>query len=202
MVNKMAIKTILTLDVIADLLERHGEFVRFTSKVYGEDSSEVEAYIFANWNNVPSYLQSWLEKRGFVLLWDDEYVFDYSQDTAYRCIPTHYGWTPDYICNDWTNGEVIGRDDLIDIADEYIDECLLNDPTQANQLLGDDVLEKHGFVRLETGENGFHAHQTDDPSMMLKEAQTTHPNADFVFSIDRTGQFDVHFSLWMRENNS
>lgn len=178
------------------ILEKY-DHPSFAESVYGEPPCE--GVFLCNWNNVPQHITNWLEKRGFECLWNDEYLHDYENNRVFRCEATHYGWMPQFICNDWTNYEVIGEDDLQDIADEYINEYLLNDPKVADHLLEHAKIRENGFEPLIRGENGLHAYQTDDPEKMMESAKEQYPNADFIFVIDSVGQFDTHFSLWKRE---
>jgi len=84
-----------------------------------------------------------------------------------------------------------------DEVDTYI-EYLLDDARRADTF--DVDWTKHGFRKLndDAFESGFHPGQTDNPAKILKAAQAEHPDHEFLFSIDSTGQFDINFSLWAR----
>ena len=69
----------------------------FASK-YGEPGYQdpEKGILLANWNNVPSNMQKWLENAGYSLEWSDEWTVDYNNDKAYRTSPDSYSWEPQW----------------------------------------------------------------------------------------------------------
>ena len=170
---------------------------------YGEPGYDAPEHgiIFANWNHVSKSVYSWLENHGYALEWSDEWIISHETGKAYRSSPDSYGWKRSYFITE--DGDVIGADE-IENGDEigtYI-AYLLDDANRADTF--DVDWTKHGFRKLneDAFESGFHPGQTDNPAKILKAAQAEHPDHEFLFSIDLTGQFDINFSLWARPTDS
>jgi hypothetical protein len=166
---------------------------------YGEPGyhSPDNGVMLGNWNDVPQYIKNGLERRGFSLEWYDGWTINHDTNKAYRTTPSHYGWKPYFIQNDWTNGEIIGGDEIEnneDLQAAYIEEYLLNNERAAS--LFNINLEKRGFTKVKPHfESGLHEGQNDDPSAIAEQ----YKDVDFVLTIDELGQFDTRFSIWTRE---
>jgi len=183
---------------INDILEKHGAYPEWCAE-YGEPGYDTPEHgiWFANWNNVPRFVGDWLESHGYATEWSDEWIISYETNKAYRSSPDSYGWKQSYVMLD--GDFIIGRDEVEsgDQIDAYID-YLLDNPKRADTF--DVDWTKYGFIKLnDEYESGFHPGQTDDPKAILKEAREQYPNGEFIFSIDDVGQFDMNFSLWMRD---
>lgn len=185
-----------------ELCERHvrSNYVRACAE-YGEPGYDQPArgILFADWNDCPQWLQNGLERRGFALEWEDEWVEADETSKAYRTSPTSYGWTPYYVIRN--DCEIIGGDEIENDSDMqawYVDEYLLNNSRHANIFRGVS-LEKHGFAKFNgTYETGFHPGQNDEPKAVLAHIRREMPNHDVVFSIDSCGQFDTMWTAWTR----
>src|SRR5207244_4863009 len=189
---------IISEQAIEALLQKRCGEVDWCS-TYGEPgySDPERGIIFANWNHVSRPVQDWLEHHGYALEWSDEWIISHETSTAYRSSPDSHGWRPSYFMTE--DGDIIGADEVRngDEIDTYV-AYLLDDANRADTF-GIDWTE-HGFRKLndQAYESGFHPGQTDDPRKLLKAAQAEHPNHEFLFSIDGSGQFDIDFSLWAR----
>jgi hypothetical protein len=185
-------------DRIVERNVRNGYF-RFASS-YGERgyNQPKNGIYFADWNDAPTWLIPALERRGYAIEWEDEWIENDDTGKAYRSSPDSYSWTPYYIMTD--DGDVIGGDEIeenIDGArDWYVNEYLLNNPARAN-LFSIDLTEL-GFTKVEREfASGWHPGQDDDPRKTF-ETLGSGVDCDIVFSIDGQGQFDTHWSAWTR----
>lgn len=173
---------------------------------YGEPgyTDPARGVLLANWNNVPDHVQRALERRGFELEWSDEWIIDHDSSKVYRTQPDCYSWTPSFILNDWTNGEVIPHDSIREDASlraDYIENLLLNDSSHCD-VIGLDFTQD-GFTKWdESFETGFHPGQTDSPDKVLARIQEARPDVDVIFQLDGKGQFDVHWSAWIRPRDA
>ena len=184
------------------LVEKHARHVDYAPE-YGEPgyTNPERGILFANWNDVPRYIGDALERRGFELEWSDEWLISYETGKAYRSSPDSHGWTPYYVMRD--NGDIIGGDEieLGDESDWYVNQYLLNNPRHCNVFRKLD-LAAHGFKQaIADCETGFHPGQTDSPKEMFARAQKEYPAHDVVFSLDSQGQFDTHWSVWVRPHS-
>ena len=170
---------------------------------YGEPgySNPEKSILLANWNNVSDRVQDYLEEAGFSLEWSDEWIIDYSSGKAYRCVPDSYDWKPAYIQNDWTNGEIIGIDEIendIELMDEYINEYLLNNSYAVSQCDIENRLVELGYTKLdESFENGFHPGQTNEPEKILN--YWNDKGYDLVFSGYESSQFYISFEAYVKK---
>lgn len=141
------------------------------------------------------------DKLPFVCEWgfSDEYTPCHECDKVIRIQPTSYNWLPDYclgdgyiVCNDCFNENE-------DVQEEYVDD-LINNHSKANTLLSREQLEKIGFKRVDADyESGLHSGMASDhPEEILRAIKEEDGNAEYVFSIDATGQFQTEFSLYKR----
>jgi len=197
----------IDLSIAMELVQRNGSEWCDCALGYGEPgySDPESGIIFADWNRVPRHIQEGLERRGFALEWCGEWLIDYEGGSkAYRSSPTHCGWTPSYILNDWTNGEIIPHSAILgdaSLREEYIDDYLVNNPSAAAFAALD--LEAEGFVKFNgTFESGFHPGQTDDPVKITEQIRMLSPDAEIVFQIADIGQFDISFLAYWRNPRS
>lgn len=165
---------------------------------YGEPGYQdpEKGILLANWNNVPSNMQKWLENAGYSLEWSDEWTIDYNNDKAYRSSPDSYGWECQFIMGD---GEYIFPDDG---ADAIIDACCMTDWNQPARCVPSwitvDELLAEGYELLETGlESGWFPGQDADPAKIAKGA-FVHENAErVVFRKTENSQFYCRFECWV-----
>lgn len=197
----------LTLAKAMELCERHVRHKQVDCALsYGEPgypSTPLDArsgILFADWNDCPKWLTEGLERRGFALEWSDEWVISHENNSkAYRTSPTSYGWRPYFVMSE-DGGDIVGGDEIEsgNQAEWYVEKYLFNDPTHCNVFRGLD-LAKHGFKQFNgVFESGWHLGQDDDPKKVFARIQEEMPGHDVVFSLESTGQFDMHWTAWVR----
>jgi hypothetical protein len=164
--------------------------------------------ICANWNKKKlSKILNWGEKyfEGEVEFgWDDEWIACGECYKAVRTIPTHYGWTPSYM---WAGEcDIICHNHYEDYAEDII-EYYKNETNKAVNLDFYPILKKNGFVcyspdeYCQKFETGWHRGQDDDPDKVAKDIEENLPGYDYIFKIDSVGQFDVHWSVFLRKGD-
>jgi hypothetical protein len=138
-----------------------------------------------------------LEKLGIQWGFDDEYEECGECNHVIRTSPTNYGWRPDF----WrspSDGIICGACVRKD-PEEYLD-WLVNDPTRINVLIPAKELEDWGFRHLpEHYESGWHAGQDANPQQIFETLRQEHPTAEIIFHWEDAGQFDLHFSVYIRD---
>ena len=171
---------------------------------YGADDTLI---VFANWNDERlAPLADVIEATdGAELEWSDEWV---RCDDCYRALRTSgdsYGWRmfgawvddcsivcADCLCSDMDSSLEQYHND----ADKAVTWCNARDMAAAGwtQYAADDPREY---------ETGWHPGQTDDPHHVFETIrEELGSDVDVVFLIDSTGQFDVSWSAWTREEQS
>lgn len=178
----------------------------------GYDAPE-NGVLFANWNAETRYNETThkfetvddtmsriakvAETAGYETEWYDEWSTCGDCGLAVRTSPDSYSWQPSYVVLNECELLCKGCVEPDDIIEEY-----LNNPRKAISADLDINLEDHGFeLYSDQFENGWHPGQNDQPENIIADlkADGQLDNRDFVFQIDSTGQFDVGFSLWLRE---
>lgn len=176
---------------------------------YGE-TIESEKIIIANWNKIsdkyPNFDVWSSDTFGNDIVWgyDDEY---YQCNHCYKYIPiypSYYGDTQEYV---WLGDcEVLCPDCAFEFPSDLIEEYT-NQTNKAFPNWGVDVLKEDGFICLDSEdtencaifENGFYPGQNDNPVDIIAKFGDTIYKYDYVFVINSAGQFDVQFSLWLKE---
>ena len=71
-------------------------------RYYGEPGYDTEcvAILFCDWNDVPCRIIEYLEKAGYEIEWEGEWIIDDETDKAYRCQPDSLWWKPSYTISD------------------------------------------------------------------------------------------------------
>jgi hypothetical protein len=143
----------------------------------------------------PKRFSAIAEYAGFECEWSDEWSTCSDCGKAIRTQPDSYGWTPAYVL--LHDCEEVCRA-CLDEAD-YVESELLND-CHTSDRLGINLADL-GFSKwnAEEYEAGLHPGQTDDPCEIVKLLP---PNVDYVFQIDDTRQFDISFSVWIRNQET
>lgn len=190
---------------------------------YGGDDTIV---VLGNWNNkrwinshligpqlpltddesLPSRLAEMLDEiDGVEIEWLDEWISCSECYRAVRTEPDSYSWQPYY---SWVHEcGFVCSDCMMKDPGAYIDDGDWTNSTSnaITWITGrlEDTLEPLGFVHWEPGNpqhyaNGWYPGQTDDPKKILEAILDRHPDAEVVFTIDSVGQFDCHFSAWVR----
>lgn len=151
---------------------------------------------------LPARLGRALERIGVELEWLDEWSRCDDCRKIFRTAPDSYAWRPSYTYL-W-DGYICAKCLVAggEVPEEYHDN-----PDTAVTWTTAAQLEQWGWSRYggdsyDNGryENGFHAGQTDDPNKILPQVKRDHPAATVIFLIDHTGQFDIHFSAWFKDD--
>lgn len=167
---------------------------------YTDPSSGIIAT--GNWNNVSGYenedktierLASVLETLGCELEWSDEWGTCNECCKIIRTSADSWGWTPSYH---------IGCDGLecVDCIDmESYLESIEGDASSLNTLCDP---ESHGYdLVFDKFENGLYRGQNADPEL-IGELMNDAGFSRWLLSVDRVGQFDASFSLWLHKSES
>ncbi len=152
----------------------------------------------ANWNRGDAErIGRILERRYDVATdWSDQVDECCDCGAAVRTEPTGYGWLPGFVRFP-DSGELWCRACALRDVDSYVD-VIGNNPDVADTF-GVDWSE-HGFDLCEDRlESGWHPGQTDDPRKVFTALRR--PGRTVIFRIDRAGQFDVRFSVWVRDDD-
>lgn len=149
--------------------------------------------LLANWNAVCRETQRWLEAAGCELEWCDEWAECAACCRLVRTQSDSYSWKRGYaiLAGDICCADCVGKIPHVYLAD------LRGDAAKALTLDTVDLAE-HGYVRVEREfESGLHPGQDDSPQAIAK--LLVHRGIeDFIFSLDRVGQFEARFGLWVR----
>lgn len=162
----------------------------------GHDHEGVTGIIMANWNDVPKKVQTVLERAGYELEWSDCVSTCSGCCKVIRTEPTHYGWKRQFWVGD---GEILCSKCVADDPESYLDS-LRGNPNAAHTLTSVDLSEKGYIPVWGEFENGFHAGQDDDPKAIAKALEKRGVE-DFIFSLDSVGQFDAHFTVWVKDDS-
>jgi len=143
-------------------------------------------------------LHALMEKKGWQLRFYDEIITD-MDGKAHESQPSSYSWTPTWRILE--SCEVWSKQNALDDIEKYV-EVLMNEDVKNRYDRWDIDFSEHGFTRFDyAAESGFHHGQTDTPESVKEMIEKEHgADCDIVFSIDSTGQFDVHFSAWYRKS--
>lgn len=115
-------------------------------------------------------------------------------DKLIRTSPDSYSFVPDYWLSD-EHGLLCGDCVRDNHALEYA-QTMINEPRQANTILGENELEELGFTLIDKDfENGWYDRH-DSPEEILETALEKHPEGAFLFSISGVSQFATQFELW------
>ena len=148
---------------------------------------------------LPERLSDALGRLGVELLWLDEWLSCDDCQRAFRCQPDSYSWRMQGIITD--SGSILCRDHAIEDLEWLISDDggdFINNHTKAITL--DVDLSSIGFERYNgLFANGWYRDQDDDPKEIAARAER-YGWQERVFTIDNVGQFDVHFLLWVRNN--
>ena len=197
-------------EVVTDII--HG----YASPRYGSADATI---VLGDWNTkryaregdapltkdetMPARLARALERAGAEVEWLDEWT---SCSECYRAIRTEsdsYGWKPEYA---W-----LGDCDIVcsaclleDVAGSIDAGGYVNNPDKAITWTDGATLEREGWTQWAPGdprqyESGWHPGQDDNPREILASILAADGDADVVFLIDETGQFDIRFSAYTRD---
>lgn len=138
------------------------------------------------------------DRLGWGVEWSDEWFTCSGMggcNKAVRSSGDSYGWTASYFMGD---GEIQCVECVLDDP-EGLEEHLTDNPNAADTM-GVDWHARGWRLTRPNFENGWHPGQDDNPAEILKGLNLSKVEA--LFSIDGVGQFDCHFSLYIRPRNS
>lgn len=163
----------------------------------GDSDQDYKGAIVADWWNYPTEWKHLLDSSGYAMYFPDEVIIC-GQGKVWETNPTHYGWEPKFMVS--IGGEIITTDDAPSL---WIEECILTDHMQEMvalpSFITQDEIESEGFVKFnkeQPFENGWHTGQDDDPKKITQKLLEDY--SEVLFQIDRVGQFDVQFDVWVR----
>lgn len=97
----------------------------------------------------------------------------------------HYGWCEQF-CAD-------AIEKLEDVHSAYI-EYLTNNPKSCN-LLGEEFLQKHGFVKMETHDVGMYGYEDGVTPKMALSKYAEH-GENVIFNLDSKNPYSTKYSVW------
>lgn len=143
------------------------------------------------------------EIDGVEIEWLDEWYSCSECNRVVRSQPNGYSWQPYYamlnecepVCADCLMKDVDGSIEAGDWINNSSNALTWIDGIQLERLTD--------FVKWEPGNehdyaNGWYDGQDDDPRKILEGILDRHPGAEVVLLIDSVGQFDCHFSAYVR----
>ena len=135
--------------------------------------------------------------------WSDEWTGCSDCGKAIRIIANSYDWEPSYL---WTSDCSIACQECYEDSIEDIIETYKNDTNKAVTSDFYQYMEAAGFVcyspdeYCQRFETGFYPGQNDSPQDVASDIKTNLPNYDYIFKIDSVGQFDVQWSVFLKES--
>lgn len=161
---------------------------------------------FGNWNDIsrwnedegkfekiddtPSRVADLLEKNGYELEWNDEWISCDECGGAVRTSGDCWDWTPYYYQND---------------DGTFCVNCIKKDPSYyLEEIEGtckcdtlDIDLEENGYQKIDIDfENGLYGGQCADTQKIAISLEKL-DISKYIFQIDSKGQFDISFSVWV-----
>lgn len=181
---------------------------------YFGEAAEYENYdhdfvLAIDWNGKPNGLQEFVKSLDTSTDWSDEVAYCNACGGIIHTTPRCYGDQLDFIC---TDNACLCRKCIEDNSDEYI-EFLIDNDRHCAKVWAEKLIEDADFRCLgdvneraycQIFENGFHPGQTDTPQGIIKAVSEefgfpVRDKYDTVWFLNDVGQFDIHFSLWLRE---
>lgn len=179
----------------------------------GEDREGEHYCIFEDWEGLEKFIALAKEVLGMdpvameyeieekletTFVFYDEYTTCNDCGKVVRIAPDSYGWQPDFYTGN--NGLVCGdcvRENW-EYKEDYISDKINNPKMAVNGVLSEDDLVALGFEKVNTNsyEAGWYEGQNDDPEAIYEELRGLYD--EVLFYIDRVGQFDTCFSVWVR----
>lgn len=136
-----------------------------------------------------------LEEQGVQFEWEDEWITVADEDAVYRVEPDSYAWLPSAVLNDeWCDWMTPKTDDA-----DWIEWASNNHERALFSHVLDKDLDDHGFTKWDGYASGWYGRE-DKPADAVAKIRKWHPDAEIVFLIDGTGQFQTNFSAWWRSD--
>lgn len=196
------------MHTLASILDKHGCNLGIEwCKDYAEPGYTTQTdkgILFANWNprtfdnptkadQTMPRIAAVAEYQGYELEWSDEWTTCCDCHRAVRTSADSYSWKPSH----WwpEDGGLYCKECTLDNPESYL-EYLSGNPHACDTL--DLDLTSHGYHQHNGQfESGWYPGQNDDPQEIAKQLE--HEGyKNFVFQIDRNGQFDTHWSVWVK----
>jgi len=195
-------------DTILAIVNKAGYDIRFADGC-SEPGDEDKPIVLGNWNERTRYdchgrcitnndtmprIAKILEKLGYQCEWEDEWAVCDECGKAIRIVPNSYSWKPSY----WSPEDCgIICHNCVKANPEYYLEWL--NGNEKHCLTLDIDLTKYGYSLYRNNyENGWHDGQDDDPAA-IAEYLRGNEITDFIFVLDSVGQFDINFSVWVKQ---
>jgi len=172
----------------------------------GEDNEK--RVIVANWNDVHNSMTEYLESY-FEIDWEDESTTCCECYCHIHTSPGYYGDPGNFI---WTGFGAVCKPCVIDNVESYLEEFTFWSDSTMYQYKAIpswlvEHLEANNFVPFysinsdckDAYESGLHAGQTDTPEKVAKLVTSELGPVEMLFCIDSAGQFDVHFSAYIKK---
>jgi len=167
----------------------------------GYDDKEL---LTADWNKISGKFYNFLEDTfpEIELDWSDEWMNCSECGKAIRNSPNCYSWTPSYL---WSSDCSIA---CIECYENFAEDIIEYYKNNTDLAITEDfypILEKNGFIcyspdeYCQIFETGFYPGQNDDPKSVAKNIESELPDYDYIFKIDSVGQFDIHWSVFLRK---
>jgi hypothetical protein len=184
------------LEIAGNFLDNKGIDFHYYS------NSEEGELLTANWNDLDQdkydQLEDILKRFDIELDWDDEWDRCYECGKGVRISPTHYGWRPEFVVD--CEGYRVCKECFEKDPEEYI-EFYKENTNAAFHSWAIPTLEKLGYKESDnTYETGFHPGQTDDPEN-IRHMLLSAGIYDFVFVVKSVGQFDVNWTVFIKEGD-
>jgi len=175
----------------------------------GDYNITSDDYILTNWNNIPRGLTDYIEEH-WETDWTDMATTCTECGKYIRLVPMYHGWVPQHYRT--TDGYPICRECCLNQPDYILDDLSFYADSLpvyvgACQKWLKPELEKAGYAPFNSEhslckdvfESGFHVGQTDTPQKVAKLIEETLGGlTKVIFMIDDSGQFDIHFSAYVK----
>lgn len=194
---------VITLQQIINHFDKHN----WQLDIYEPGEGNEKMTLASDWNDIPDALYRYLENF-YHLAWYDVSTGCTECNAYIDLIPNYYGDVGDYIMTEYGHvcRECVEKDQL-----SYLEDFIFwsdDRPYQfrAIKRFQKPALKEAGFVEFhsvdslckDVYETGFHAGQNDDPVKVAKMIHETLGLTEIVFLIDSGGQFDCHWSVYVR----
>jgi hypothetical protein len=199
---------------------QHREIVAAIAEVYCGSGSQTEVTDIAEGNVEPGYtdaplaLGDWwvtvdgdlreskvvplLAACGVDSAFYDEWTTCHECCKVVRTSPDHYGWKRSYFL--FHGCELVCHECITDDPEPYL-EALSGDPNTAITIDSVDPID-HGYCPVwGEFENGLYGGQMDSPHAIAR-AFGERGWDDFIFSLDRVGQFDAAFTVYVKTHSN
>ena len=176
---------------------------------YDRYSGDFKNVILGDWNNVNNKIPEFIEnKLEHTTLWIDEYTTCIECYNFMRIVHDSYSWQLNGMITEY--GYVCRK--CIEKDINYLIEEYKNTNNKAIPDWSIELVKNEGYICLDDNENesckifenGWYEGQNDHPDDIIKSIEDNlgeHINNkyDYLFAINSVGQFDIHYSLFLKE---